>query len=193
MLLENVYAVGIRGFMSSRATDWREICLALGNSSISGEQVHVSGLFGAGLTREHSHQRRLAFDQLLQGGMYIVEALEIMQTLAASAQLTWRLRPAQQEHAEQSGFSACEVEHLLQSMLILGYAAVGAARRSSPSFFLQTGERIPHGIFLQRHDRLAIVLLVASVYERIQRQRIVVGSRDVLLDERAKNSRFRFV
>jgi len=55
---------------------------------------------------------------------------------------------------------------------------------------LETRERLAYGVFVERHYRIAIVLLIASVEQRIQRQRIVVGCGDVLFDECAQHASF---
>ena len=111
--------------------------------------------------------------------------LELVHALGTSAKLPGSLRAAQQQNTEQSGFSAREVEYFLETVLIFSDTAIGAARRTSKSHFLQSRERIAHSILIQVHHWVSIVLLVAGVDQGVERQRIVVGSRDVFLDERA--------
>src|SRR6185369_2917022 len=108
-----------------------------------------------------------------------------MKPLGAAAKLPRSLRAAQQQHTEQSGLAAREVEYFLETVLVFSDTAIGAARRTSEPHFLQSRERVAHGILIQVHHWVSIVFLVAGVDQSVERQRIVVGSRDVFLDERA--------
>src|SRR5262249_31761381 len=49
------------------------------------------------------------------------------------------------------------------------------------------------GFFVIVGDRLAVVLLVAGVDQRIERKRVIVRSGDIFLNERAEHARFRGV
>src|SRR5579871_1789753 len=116
-----------------------------------------------------------------------------MHALGAAAEFSRRLRTAQQEHAEQRGLGAPEVENFLQAMLILGDAAVGAAGRARQAFIVQILERLANFRLAQLQDGIAIVLLSAGVHQRVQRKRVVVGRGDVFLDQGTQHARFDFV
>ena len=113
-----------------------------------------------------------------------------MHAFGASAKLAGRLRTAQQEDAEDGGLSAGEVEHFLQAMLVFGDAAVGTTRRSGQILVVQVVERLTHRRFVERHDRVAIVFLVAGVDQRVQGERIVIRRGDIFFCQGAKNSGF---
>ena len=150
---------GIRGRGRPRHTG---ICHA-GVFRIAGEQVHVARFFGAGLSWKNSCQRRISLHETLQGGLHFGEIFEAVHTFGTSAELAGRLRTAQQEDAEHGSLSAGEVEHLLQAMLVFGDPAVGTARGSSQILVVEAVERLTHRCFIERHDRVAIVFLVAGV------------------------------
>ena len=47
-----------------------------------------------------------------------------------------------------------------------------------------------HGGLIQLHQRLAVALLIACIDEGIERQRILIGRRDLLFDQRANDTGF---
>ena len=63
------------------------------------------------------------------------------------------------------------------------------ARRPGEPQLLQSAECIAHRSLVQRHHRVAIVLLIAGIHQRVQRQRIVIRRRDVFFDQRAQYAR----
>ena len=88
--------------------------------------MRVAGLFRSRLPSQHRRQGRLALHQLLQAGLQGVEVFELVHALGAPAQFARSLWPAQQQNAQHGGLAAQKVEHLLQTVLVLGDAAVGA-------------------------------------------------------------------
>lgn len=157
---------------------------------LAGEQVHVARFLGTGLARQHGNQRRPALNEAIEGGVNILESVEVVEALGAAAKLSGSLRAAQQQNAEQSGFAAVEVEDLLQAVLILGDPVVGAGGGAGKAFFLQGGERLADSIFAEGGHRFAIVFLVAGIDQSMERKGIVSGSGDVLFDERAEHPGF---
>jgi hypothetical protein len=85
--------------------------------------------------------------------------------------------------------SPVEIKDLLQPVLELSNPAIRAARRPSQPVRLQSIQRVPHLRLIQVHYRLAIRLLVASVHQRIQRQRIILRRRNIFLHQRAQHPR----
>src|SRR5215467_10408591 len=77
-------------------------------------------------------------------------------------------------------------------MFILRDPAVGTASGTCELLTLKPVKSVPHGVFAEVHHRLAIVLLIAGVHQRIQRKRIVVWRSDVLLDQRSQDSSLNF-
>ena len=157
---------------------------------ISGEQVGVAGFLGAGLARKHSGERWFALDEALQGELDLVEVGEVMHAFGASAKFARSLGAAEEQHAQDGCLAAIEVEDFLQTMLVLSDAAVGAAGRSGESMLGERGERVADRLLVQLHHGFSIRLLIASIDERIQRERIVVGGGDVLFDESTEDAGF---
>ena len=144
----------------------------------------------AGLASQHLDQRpAFALHQALQGGLHFGQILETVHALATAAQFARGLRAAQQQHANKGGLAAREIEDFLQAMLILRHPAVGA-RRSLPreALVVKDVQGLADGVFVQMHDGIAVVFLVAGIDQRVQGQRIVVGSGDVLFDQRTENA-----
>lgn len=73
-------------------------------------------------------------------------------------------------------------------MLEFGDAAVGAAGGSGEAFLLKRIQGAADDVVVERHDGLAIIFLVAGVDERVQRKWIVIGSSNVLFDERSEDA-----
>src|SRR5215469_9371547 len=134
------------------------------------KQVCVSRFFSARLASEHSYQRRLAFDQPPQGGVNVLESFKAVQALAAAAQLARSLSSAQQEQREERNFPPVKVKDLLQTVLIFRHPTVGPSGRTGQPLFGQRIESLANQILIQRHQRIAIVFLVAGIYQGIERQ-----------------------
>jgi hypothetical protein len=78
-------------------------------------------------------------------------------------------------------------------MLVLGDTAVSATGRACEALFLERGQGLAHCIFIQIHDRIAVVFLVAGVDQRVQRKRIIIRSSDIFFHQGAEHSGFDFI
>ena len=152
--------------------------------------MHVTRFFGAGLARENGGERRLALAKAVESGDDIVESFEAVHALGTAAEFAGSLRAAKKKHAEDGDFTAIKIENFLQAMFVFRDAAVGSAGGTGETFLLQRGEGLTDGIFVESHDGVAIIFLIASVYQSVQRERIVIGRGDVFFDERAKDAGF---
>src|SRR5262249_50678849 len=65
-----------------------------------------------------------------------------------------------------------------------------AAGGPGQALVTQVAQRQAHGLFVKVRDRLAIVLLVAGVDERVERERIIIRGGDVLFDQRPQDAGF---
>ena len=155
--------------------------------------MHAARFLGARLAGQNFDDGRFALHQALQGGLHVVESLEAVHALGAATELSRRLRATQEQHAQNGGLAPVEVKNLLQTVLVLGDAAIGAAGRSREVVSVQCIERLPHRVFIQIHHRFAVVLLVARVNQRVQRKRIVIRGGDVFLNQRAQHASLYFV
>src|SRR5713101_6142044 len=152
--------------------------------------MHVARFLGPRLPGEYPHQRRLAITEALDVGLHVVEGFKVIHALAAAAEFSGSLWAAKHKNTDYGNLAAIEVEDLLQAMFIFRDPAVGPAGRTCETLLLKRAERLADGIFVQTHDRVAVVLLVAGVYQSVQRQRVVVRSSDVLFDQGAEGSDF---
>ena len=60
------------------------------------------------------------------------------------------------------------------------------------ALFRRPAESLTNGFFVESHHRVAIVFLIAGVDQGVEGERVIVGRRDVLFDERARGLAFRF-
>ena len=130
--------------------------------------MHVTRFFGAGLARENGGERRLALAQSVESGDDIVESFEAIHALGAAAEFAGSLRAAKKKHAEDGSFATIEVEDFLEAVFVFRDAAVGSAGRTGKTFLLQRGEGLTDGIFVERRDGVAVIFLIASVYQSVQ-------------------------
>ena len=76
-------------------------------------------------------------------------------------------------------------------MLKFGHAAAEAGLFHDEVAPRERIDDVLHARLIERHHRIAVAFLIAGVGERIQRQRILVGRRDLLFDEAADDTRLR--
>ena len=150
----------------------------------------IARLLRSRLARQNGHQRRLALHQLLQTRQHFTDLVKAVHPLGASTQFARRLRAAQQQHADQRSLRAAEIERLAQPMLVLGHAAIGAARAAGKAQILKAVQSLAHRIFVEVRHRLAVRALVARVDQRIHRHRIVVRRGYFFFDESAEHACF---
>ena len=151
-----------------------------------------SGILWCRVGGENACQRRLALGEAVEGGDDVFERFEVIHAVGAAAEFAGSLRSAEKKDADDGDFAAVEVEDLLQAVFEFGDAAVGSAGRAGHAFFLQRGERVADGGFVEGHHRVAIIFLVAGVDQSVERERVVVGSGDVFFDEGAEDAGFDF-
>src|ERR1700734_3976178 len=156
------------------------------------EKMHVARLFCAGLAWKHRGQRRLALAEAIEGKDYVVECFEAIHALGAAAKLSGCLRAAEQKHTENRYLAAVEVENFLQAMLVFSDAAVSAAGWAREPLFLQGSKRVAYRTFIKSHDRFAIIFLITGVDQSVERQRIVIGSRNIFFNQGAEHANFDF-
>ncbi len=88
---------------------------------------------------------------------------------------------------------AIEIESFLETMFVLGDAAVRGADGADQGLSIERMQSLADGGFVDIHDGIAIRFLAAGVDEGVQGKWIVFGSGDFFLDERAENATFDFV
>ncbi len=107
------------------------------------------------------------------------------------AQFAGRLRAAQQQLAQERQFGRVHAERLGQTVDVLHRArAHPGVGRDQLAVVLQDAQALFHLVRRQVHFGIAVVLLVAGGHERVERQGIVFGRGEFLLDEAAEEARF---
>jgi hypothetical protein len=105
----------------------------------------------------------------------------------AGLQRSRRLRSAQQQLREHGELGRADVQHLVELVAELRHAAAAVDPRDD-ALLLQRHQRTRD---LERHqlgDRVAVVLLVAAVDQRVLAERVGVGHGRLLLDQRADDA-----
>ncbi len=152
--------------------------------------MSVPRLFGSGLARQDGGQRRFAVDEALQRRLHVVKVFKGVEALGAPAQFAWSLRAAQQQDAEDGDLTSSEIKRFVNAMFVLRDTRIGAARGTGEILRLQTVECAANLFFGESGHGFAIVLLVTGVDQCIERERVVVGSGDVLFDEGTEDAGF---
>jgi hypothetical protein len=79
------------------------------------------------------------------------------------------------------------VQVLDADVLVLGHAAVAAVEDVGQVLLAQRFERARHRPLVVGDYGVAVRDLVAGVHQRVQRQRVILRRRHLLLDERAEH------
>jgi hypothetical protein len=157
---------------------------------VSGEEVGEAGLFGAWLAREDFDQRfGFAGDETLEDGLDVAKLVEFIHALGAGAEFAGGLRAAQEKDADYGDFAAGEVEDFLDAVLVLGNAGVSADGAGEALGF-EAVEGLADFGFVERGDRVAVVLLIAGVDQGVEGERVVLGGGDFFFDEGAEDAGF---
>ena len=110
-----------------------------------------------------------------------------MEALAARPQLGRRLRPAEHQHGEQRELRLGELQRLVQQVAELHRPAARAAREPCPAAVPEPLERGADLALVVVGDRVAVGRLVRGEAQRVQRERVLVGRRPLLLDQAAEH------
>ena len=129
-----------------------------------------------------------ALRERVEQRLELVDRGELVQTLGALAQLARRLGSAQHQHGEHGELGPAERQRLVEQMAVLRGAAAGTAREPRPAATNEPGDGVADRVLVVVDDRLAASRLVGRQAQRVQRQRIGVGCRALLLDQRTENA-----
>ena len=111
-----------------------------------------------------------------------------MQPFGPLLELTERLWPTQHQDGEQRDLLVRKRERFIEQVAVLERAAAGAAREPRPTTMRHPVERRLDLTFFVGNDRLAVRRLIACKPQRVQRERIRVRCRALLLDQATENS-----
>jgi len=111
-----------------------------------------------------------------------------VETLAPLPQLRRGLRPAQHQHREERDPGVVERERAVEQVAELRGPAAGPAREPRPAAVAEPVQRLADLVLVEIEDRVAVRRLVAGEPERVERERILVRCRPLLLDEAAQHA-----
>src|SRR5262249_11647850 len=154
--------------------------------AVAAEQLRVTLLLLAGTAREP--HRELALCEARKRLLELTAVTEPPEPLGPRLQLARRLRPAQHQHREHGDLGLPKAERLVEEMAELDGAAAPPAREPRPAAARQAVERRADRRLVVLDDRVAVGRLVAREPERVQRQRVDVRGRALLLDQAAEDA-----
>ena len=120
--------------------------------------------------------------------MDAAEVVEPVEPLRPLLQLAGRLSTAEHQDAEHRGRVALEPELLVEELPVLRGPAPRPARDACPA---ASGEALQGVVDLPLvvvDDRVAVRALVAGEPERVERERVLVGRRALLLQQAAEHA-----
>ena len=116
-----------------------------------------------------------------------------MEAARAPANLADGLRAAQHQHTEGGQLRRRQLEDLTRHVLVLRHAALAPVEDVDEVLPPQRVYRLLDRPLVIVNRGVAVRDLVARVHQRVQRQRVVVGRRQLLLDERADDAHLHLV
>jgi 7-cyano-7-deazaguanine reductase len=148
--------------------------------------VRIPLLFLAGQPRPASHQ--LAADELRQRLLDLDERVEGVQAFDPWFELPRRLGAAQHENGEQRQLGIGQTECVVQQVPILDRTAARPAGEAHPAAPAPPVERGADGRLVVLDHGVSVGALVAGRAQGVERERIDVWGRTLLLDEAAENA-----
>ncbi len=119
--------------------------------------------------------------------MNVVEPGEQMQTPGSLVELARRLRAAEHQHAQNGDLVGGEAERIVEELPVLRGSAPCAAREPRPPPAREALQCIVDLVLVVVDDRIAVRRLVARETECVERQRVLVRSRPLLLEQAAEH------
>jgi Swiss Army Knife protein, DSP-PTPase phosphatase domain len=126
---------------------------------------------------------RETFERLVD----LLEPREGVQPRRPLVQLPGSLRPSQHEDAQHRDLVVGEVERLVEELPVLRRAAPRTARETRPAAPRETLERLVDLRLGVGDDGIAVGRLVAGKTESVERKRVLVRRRPLLLEEAAED------
>ncbi len=136
-----------------------------------------------------SHERLRTLRHPAQAPFHLATVGEGVQPLGAGAELTRRLRAAQQQHGEHGTLVGLEAEPFVESLVVLQRPTPGVGpHHPQQSPVLQGAGRALHGLLVEVDDGIAVAGLVAGLPQRVGRERVRRGHRRLLLQQTAQHA-----
>jgi hypothetical protein len=137
----------------------------------------------AGLARQLTDERLGSARQPFEHRHDVVGGLELVLAIAAGLQLAGRLRAAEHQHRQQRRLGLAELERLGQDVFVLRGPVGRAVDHPGEPAGAQRVERHLDLPVAVGDDGVAAGRLVARGAQRVERHRVRVGDRRLLLDE----------
>ena len=167
----------------------------LGICASAAEKMGVARIAPAGLARQVGRRTARpgvwrAFERAFDFG----HVAHLRHAAGAAAQLAGRLRSAQQQLAQDRGLlgeNSSEPKPVLQKRCWYFGTRLPKPERSMHQVLRRERvEGLLHRALVELEDGIAIALLVAGVGQCVERQRVLIGRGDRLLDQAADDARF---
>src|SRR5687767_14717078 len=98
-----------------------------------------------------------------------------MQPLSPIPNLAGSLRSSQHQLAEKCDLAPAEIQHLSETMQVLGNPAAASGSFRRKLLIAQRLDGLSYQLFVVGDDGIAVRFLVACEHESIQRKRIILG------------------
>jgi len=118
--------------------------------------VGVAGFLGAWLAREDFDEGRVALHEVVEAGVDGAEIVEVVHAFGAGAEFAGGLRAAEEEDAEDGDFVAIEIEGFLETVLVLGDAAIRGADGAHQGLAVERVQSLADGGFVEVGDGFAV-------------------------------------
>ena len=119
----------------------------------------------------------------------VVEAIELRHAVRAEPELAHGLGPAKEEHGQERTLPAVERQCLVDHVPIAhGGPAMGGEDETNETLLLQLVEDRQHGVLVVVGHRLPVGCLVAGGDEGVQGEGVLLGSGELLFQERADHA-----
>ena len=138
--------------------------------------------------RRSSRATSSRLSEPVEGLRDLGDRVEAVQPLAALLELADRLRPAEHEHAEQRDLRLRQPERLVEELPVFQRTTARPARKARPATIRHALERCLDLALLVRDDRIPVRRLVARQAKRVQRERVGIRRRPLLLDQAAEDA-----
>jgi ferritin-like protein len=161
-----------------RCSRWHRRSHSLG---LAAQQLYEPLLLLSGPALEPG--RVAALDQLVQDLLDGCERGPVDHTFAAASELPARLRPAQQQDGEHGELLASESQRLLGEVAVLGRAARVSAGEAGQAVARKPLGGVAHRLLGVGDDRVAVRRLIAREAQRVEAQRVLIRSREALLEQ----------
>ena len=148
------------------------------------EKVRIPVLFLTGAPALPLDERGLASGEPVELALEIVEVAELSHPVGPHAQLVQGLRTAEHHHREEGELALADIERIVECVRVAqNRTPVRRVYESHESLGLGARDRRLNSRLSKVHHRFAARLLITGEHQGVERERVLVRSRQLLLDE----------